>query len=54
VLTVTEGQVEVACGEERLALQPYETVLIPAAAGGYEMRPLGSFRVLRARAGNED
>jgi mannose-6-phosphate isomerase len=48
VLTVIEGQVEAVCGEERLALQPYETVLIPAAAGAYALRPLGSFRVLRA------
>jgi len=49
-LTVIEGQVEAACGEERLALGPYETVLIPAAAGEYELRPLGSFRALRGMA----
>jgi hypothetical protein len=41
----------VACGEERLALQPYETVVVPAAAGEYALRPLGSFRLLRASAG---
>ncbi|MCC6190038.1 MAG: class I mannose-6-phosphate isomerase [Anaerolineales bacterium] len=46
-LTVIDGRVEVACGDECLALQPFETVLIPAAAGAYQLRPLGSFRLLR-------
>jgi mannose-6-phosphate isomerase len=49
-LTVIEGQVEVACGAEHLVLEPFGTVLIPAAAGAYQLRPLGSFRLLRASA----
>jgi mannose-6-phosphate isomerase len=47
-LTVIEGQVEVACGDECVPLRRFETVVVPAATGAYQLRPVGAGRVLRA------
>jgi mannose-6-phosphate isomerase len=48
-LTAIEGEtiVETPAGSERLGR--YETVIVPAACGLYRLRPLGRFRVLKAR-----
>ena len=48
LLTVTEGEIRVTCGDETRTLGQYDTVLVGAAAGAYEMRANGAARVLRA------
>jgi hypothetical protein len=48
-LTVVAGQLEIECAsDEPLTLKRFETVLIPAASGEYQVRPLGAVQVLRA------
>ena len=47
-LTVIAGQAEVRAGEARLALKRFETVVVPAACGAYEVRALEPCRVLKA------
>ena len=47
-LTVIEGQAKVVVDGQNHLLQRFETVLIPAACGVYELQPLGSCRVLKA------
>jgi mannose-6-phosphate isomerase len=47
-LTVIEGQTEVTCGEERVTLQRFESVVVTADSGRYELRPLAPCRVLKA------
>jgi len=47
-LTVIEGQVKVVVDGQSHLLQRFETVLIPAACGVYELQPLGSCRILKA------
>lgn len=51
VLTVVAGAAEVHSGGEQVTLQRFESVIVTAAARAYEVRPLGSCRLLRARAG---
>ena len=46
-ITLIEGQGTIECGEERVALQPLETVLVAASARSYQLRPIGP-RGLRA------
>lgn len=57
-LTVIEGAATLRTAEcvpkhpafdHLLTLQPYDTVVIPAACGRYELRPVGKCRVLQAR-----
>ncbi|KQR22768.1 type I phosphomannose isomerase catalytic subunit [Deinococcus sp. Leaf326] len=48
LLTVVEGEVSVTCGDEELHLGLYDTALVSAGAGGYELRTSGAARVLRA------
>jgi mannose-6-phosphate isomerase len=48
-LTVTEGEVEVQTRASALRIGPLETVLIPAALGSYELRPIQPFQVLLSR-----
>ncbi len=47
-LTVIAGQAQIVVGEQRQRLQPFETVLIPAACGAYHLEPLESCQVLKA------
>ena len=47
-LTVVEGQAEVEHGAEKMRLRRFETVLVPAAVGAYQLNPLGACRILRA------
>jgi mannose-6-phosphate isomerase len=47
-LTVIEGQAEVTCGEERVTLRRFESVVVTADSGRYELRPLPACRVLKA------
>jgi mannose-6-phosphate isomerase len=50
LLTTTQGAVEVTCGGEAATLEPFETALIAAAAGGYSLRSMGSpATLIRAR-----
>ncbi len=51
VLTVVEGAAEVHSGGEQVTLNRFESVIVPAGAGAYEIRPLGAYRLLRALAG---
>ncbi len=50
-LTVVEGQAEVHCGDEQVTLSRFDSVIVAAGAGAYEIRPLGAYRLLRALAG---
>jgi mannose-6-phosphate isomerase len=47
-LTVIEGCAEVVAGEDAVTLGRYETAVVPAACGSYQVRSLGGFRLLRA------
>jgi mannose-6-phosphate isomerase len=47
-LTVIEGQVKVIADNESQLLQPFETVLIPAACGAYRIEPVTGCRILKA------
>ena len=49
LLTVTEGEAEVVCGEEGVRLGRFETALVAGAAGAYRLRAAGGpARLLRA------
>ncbi len=50
-LTVIDGQGVIECGEERSVLKRFETVLVAASAGAYQLQPLGSVRALKSSAG---
>ena len=51
VLTVTEGEVEVTCGEEAVRLGRFETALVAGFAGAYSLRAQGGpARLLRSTA----
>lgn len=49
-LTVIEGQGAIECGDERIILNRFETVLVAARAGAYHVRPIGpqGVRALKA------
>jgi mannose-6-phosphate isomerase class I len=47
-LTVIEGQVQVSAKEEAFILNKFETLLIPANCGAYQIQPLAKSRVLKA------
>jgi len=47
-LTVIEGQAKVVVDGQSQLLQRFETVLIPAACGVYELQPIEDCRVLKA------
>jgi mannose-6-phosphate isomerase len=49
-LTVIEGAAEVVAREGALRLNRFDSAVIPAACGAYEIRPLGGCRVLEASA----
>jgi mannose-6-phosphate isomerase len=50
ILTSIEGAVELGCGRETVRLETYDTALVTAAAGRYEIRALSRpARLLRAR-----
>ena len=52
-ITVVEGQGAIGCGEERITLNRFETVLVAAQAGAYQLHPSGQLgvRALKASAG---
>jgi len=47
-LTVIEGQVQVSAEGESFTLNKFETLLIPAVCGAYQIKPLMKSRVLKA------
>ena len=47
-LTIIDGQGTIECAEERITLKRFETVLIAAKAGAYQLGPIGSVRALKA------
>lgn len=47
-LTVIEGCAEVVAGEEAVTLRQYQTAVVPAVCGAYELRPVAGFRLLKA------
>lgn len=47
-LTVIEGQTQVSVAGQTQQLERFETVLVPAAAGAYQLLPLGGCQVLKA------
>jgi len=50
-LTLVQGQAEVHSGGEQVTLNRFDSVIVAAGAGAYEIRPLGAYRLLRALAG---
>jgi len=52
-ITVIDGQGAIACGEERLTLNRFETVLVAAKAGAYHLHPIGPQGVRALKAGVE-
>jgi mannose-6-phosphate isomerase len=47
-LTVIEGQSQIRAGEEAFILNKFETLLIPAVCGAYQIEPLKKSRILKA------
>jgi mannose-6-phosphate isomerase len=47
-LTVIEGQARIVVDGQETLLQRFETALVPAACGAYQLQPLESCRVLKA------
>jgi mannose-6-phosphate isomerase len=47
-VTVIAGQGAIECGDERITLNRFETVLVAARAGAYRLQPMGSVRALKA------
>ena len=47
-LTVIEGQIQVSAGSDAFVLNKFETLLIPAICGAYQIKPLTKSRVLKA------
>lgn len=47
-LTVIEGEAELMARDERAHLHRFETAVVPAAVGAYQLRPHGPCRVLQA------
>jgi len=47
-LTVIDGQVEISAGNEPVILKKFETLLIPAVCGKYQVKPLTKSRILKA------
>jgi len=47
-LTVIEGQVQVSAESEAFILNKFETLLIPACCGAYQITPLQKSRILKA------
>ena len=52
-LTVIEGQGLIECGAERVILNRFETVLVAADAGAYQLHPIGPQGVRALKAGAE-
>ena len=49
-LTVSEGQSQICAGGEAFILNKFETLLIPAICGEYQINPLKKSRLLKASA----
>jgi mannose-6-phosphate isomerase len=49
-ITVIDGRGALECGDERLSLNRFETVLVAAKAGAYRLSPIGSQRVRALKA----
>lgn len=47
-LTVIEGSALVQAGSEEIRLEQFESAVIPAATGEYQIIPLGAYRLLKA------
>jgi mannose-6-phosphate isomerase len=47
-LTVIEGQAKIVVDGQDTLLNRFETALVPAACGAYQLHPLESCRVLKA------
>ena len=47
-LTVIEGQVQVSAQGEAFVINKFDTLMIPACCGAYQIKPLQKSRVLRA------
>jgi mannose-6-phosphate isomerase len=47
-LTIIEGVAQVMVGEEKVQVHQYQTVVIPAETGRYQVQPSGRLRVLKS------
>jgi mannose-6-phosphate isomerase len=52
-ITVIEGQGAIECGDERVTLNRFESVLVAAQAGEYQLHPIGPQGVRALKAGVE-
>ncbi len=50
-ITVIEGNAQIATSQNQWELKRFETIVIPASCGGYQIKPLGAFRALKASLG---
>jgi mannose-6-phosphate isomerase len=50
-LTVIEGKARLSAGNESIQLARFDSVLIPASTGDYELEPNQAFKVLKSGAG---
>lgn len=48
-VTLIEGCAEISCADEKITLNRFDTVIVPANAGTYTLTPAQPFRVLLAR-----
>jgi mannose-6-phosphate isomerase len=52
-VTLIAGASEIECGDTVVALKPFDTVIVPASAGAYHLRPLAPSRALVASAATD-
>ncbi len=50
-ITVIDGQGAIACGDEHITLKRFDTVLVAAKAGSYQLHPIGPQGVRALKAG---
>ena len=48
-ITIVEGCAEITCADEKITLNRFETVIVPADAGEYALNPIQPFRALISR-----
>ncbi|MCW1968099.1 MAG: class I mannose-6-phosphate isomerase [Anaerolineae bacterium] len=47
-ITMIEGSAEISCADEKITLNRFNTVIVPANAGAYNLTPIQPFRALLA------
>ncbi|HEY4723082.1 MAG TPA: class I mannose-6-phosphate isomerase, partial [Anaerolineae bacterium] len=47
-ITILEGKAQIASGDWNVTLNRFETALVPADCGAYQLQPLTAFRALKS------